>query len=108
MADFDMTTIPALAAQRLDAVAADCQQRGQSMFEQALADQRALLSSLAKPAPSLMDATATRVESLAATPPPRKDTGGGAAADASEAPPATDTPAAGDAPPSGETTEQEA
>lgn len=71
MADFDLTTIPELTAQRLDTVAADCQQRAQDMFEKALADQRTLLASLASPAGPLMTTTSSRVESLAATPPPR-------------------------------------
>lgn len=80
MADFDFTKVPEITAERLNTVAADCQQRGQDMFEQALADQRALLGQLANPLQPLMAATATFVARLANPPPkpkPSKPDGGG-------------------------------
>ena len=57
MADFDPTKIPEIVQQRLDATAADTQQRAQTAFEEALADQRQILGSLSGLATALIDAT---------------------------------------------------
>ncbi|MEX1364849.1 MAG: hypothetical protein AB1Z98_17105 [Nannocystaceae bacterium] len=77
MTDFDMTKIPNLVLMRLEATAADCQQRGQQLFETALGVQRRLLEALARPAEPLMDATARRVPELVAGPPSMSTTAPG-------------------------------
>jgi hypothetical protein len=71
MADFDLTQVPTLVAQRLDAAAADAMTRGQEMFAKALEDQRTLLAALASPAASISTATAARAQRLAEGPAPR-------------------------------------
>ncbi len=49
MADFDLTKIPELTMERLEARATEVQERGDQAFQLALAAQRALLDSLVPP-----------------------------------------------------------
>lgn len=91
MADFDLTQVPTLVAQRLDAVAADAVARGQEMFAKALEDQRTLLAALASPAAAISTATATRAKTLAEGHPaapssPGDDAGGSSPDDSAPAP----------------------